>query len=60
MMTLPRLRIKKREQQRLRDGHLWVYSNEVDTTQTPLKAIQGHLVHLEDYRGQLIGTASFI
>lgn len=58
-MSLPRLRIKKREQQRLRDGHLWVYSNEIDTAHTPLKTIQGHLVHLEDYRGQPLGTASF-
>jgi len=58
-MSLPRLRIKKREQQRLRDGHLWVYSNEIDTAHTPLKTIAGHLVHLEDYRGQPIGTASF-
>ncbi len=58
-MSLPRLRIKKREQQRLRDGHLWVYSNEVDTDATPLKSIQGHLVHLEDYRGHFIATASF-
>lgn len=58
-MSLPRLRIKKREQQRLRDGHLWVYSNEVDTQVTPLKAIAGNLVHLEDYRGQFIATASF-
>lgn len=58
-MSLPRLRIKKREQQRLRDGHLWVYSNEIDTAHTPLKTIAGHLVHLEDYRGQPLGTASF-
>ena len=58
-MSLPRLRIKKREQQRLRDGHLWVYSNEVETQVTPLKAISGNLVHLEDYRGQFIATASF-
>jgi len=58
-MSLPRLRIKKREQQRLRDGHLWVYSNEIDTAHTPLKSISGHLVHLEDYRGQPLGTASF-
>lgn len=58
-MSLARLRIKKREQQRLRDGHLWVYSNEVDTDATPLKTIQGHLVHLEDYRGHFLATASF-
>ena len=58
-MSLPRLRIKKREQQRLRDGHLWVYSNEVDTENTPLRAIKSHLVHLEDYRGNFLATASF-
>lgn len=58
-MSIPRLRIKKREQQRLRDGHLWVYSNEVDTDATPLKSIKGHLVHLEDYRGHFLATASF-
>lgn len=58
-MALSRLRIKKRDQQRLRDGHLWVYSNEVDTDATPLKAISGNLVHLEDYRGQFLATASF-
>lgn len=58
-MSIPRLRIKKREQQRLRDGHLWVYSNEVDTDATPLKSIQGNLVHLEDYRGHFLASASF-
>lgn len=58
-MTTPRLRIKKREQQRLRDGHLWVYSNEVDTDVTPLKNIKGALVHLEDFRGHFLATASF-
>ena len=58
-MTTPRLRIKKRDQQRLRDGHLWVYSNEVDTDATPLKTIKSTLVHLEDYRGHFLATASF-
>lgn len=58
-MSLPRLRINKRDQQRIRDGHLWVYSNEVDTKVTPLKTIEGHLVDLEDHRGQFIATASF-
>lgn len=58
-MTTPRLRIKKRDQQRLRDGHLWVYSNEVDTDVTPLKNIKTAIVHLEDYRGNFLATASF-
>ncbi len=62
-MALPRLRIKKRDQQRLRDGHLWVYSNEIDTAQTPLRTIaaeqHGYLAHLEDYRGHFLATVSF-
>ena len=33
------LRLKPREDRRLRAGHLWVYSNEVDTQATPLTAL---------------------
>ncbi len=33
------LRLKKKEDRRLRQGHLWVYSNEVDTATTPLKGM---------------------
>ncbi|UCE90247.1 MAG: class I SAM-dependent rRNA methyltransferase [Pseudomonadota bacterium] len=56
--NLPRLRLKKGEDRRLRAGHLWVYSNEVDTANTPLKAYEaGQLAHLEDHRGSLLGTA---
>ncbi|HFQ13234.1 MAG TPA: RlmI/RlmK family 23S rRNA methyltransferase, partial [Gammaproteobacteria bacterium] len=36
---MPDLRLKKNEQRRLRAGHLWVYSNEVDTAATPLKSL---------------------
>jgi len=36
-MQLPVLRLKKNEERRLRAGHLWVYSNEIDTKETPLK-----------------------
>lgn len=35
-MDLPQLILKKGEERRLRGGHLWVFSNEVDTTRTPL------------------------
>lgn len=31
------LRLKKNEDRRLRAGHLWIYSNEIDTAATPLK-----------------------
>jgi 23S rRNA (cytosine1962-C5)-methyltransferase len=34
--ALPRLLLKPREERRLQAGHLWVFSNEVDTAATPL------------------------
>ena len=37
MTTLPSLRLKKGEDRRLRAGHPWIFSNEVDTAVTPLK-----------------------
>ena len=33
---LPVLRLKRNEDRRLHAGHLWIFSNEVDTQQTPL------------------------
>ena len=55
---LPPLRLKKNEEKRLRAGHLWIYSNEVDTKVTPLKDLEpGACVAIEDYRGHAIGTA---
>jgi 23S rRNA (cytosine1962-C5)-methyltransferase len=33
---LPELRLKPREERRLAGGHLWIFSNEVDTSRTPL------------------------
>lgn len=35
-MELVILHLKKNEERRLRNGHLWVYSNEVDTKRSPL------------------------
>src|SRR5437868_5669590 len=36
-MQISELRLKKNEDRRLRAGHLWIYSNEIDTQSTPLK-----------------------
>ena len=33
---LPELRLRPREEKRLAAGHLWIFSNEVDTARTPL------------------------
>jgi 23S rRNA (cytosine1962-C5)-methyltransferase len=34
--ALPELRLKHREDRRISAGHLWIFSNEVDTARTPL------------------------
>lgn len=36
-MPYPILRLKKNEDRRIRSGHLWIYSNEVDVKFSPLK-----------------------
>ncbi len=57
-MSIAVLRLKPQEERRLRAGHAWVYSNEIDIAQTPLKPIApGTLVRLEDARGRPLGTA---
>jgi 23S rRNA (cytosine1962-C5)-methyltransferase len=37
---LPALRLKPREERRIAGGHLWIFSNEVDTARTPLTAFE--------------------
>ena len=52
------LRLRKNEERRLKSGHLWVFSNEIDTQATPLKGIEpGALVSLESSRGEPLGVA---
>lgn len=52
------IRLSKNEEKRLRAGHLWVFSNEVDNAQTPLKSFQkGELALVEDAKGQAMGVA---
>ena len=50
------LRLKKDQERRLLAGHAWVYSNEVDTAATPLKALEpGQPVELIAQRGRWLG-----
>ncbi len=56
-MTLATLRLNKNEERRLRAGHVWVFSNEVNTKATPLDAFEpGQPVLIEDAAGQALGT----
>jgi len=57
MAALPELRLKKNEDRRLRTGHAWVYSNEVDTRKTPLKEFAaGQWCHITNSQGRVLGT----
>ncbi len=54
----PRLRLRAQEERRLAQGHLWVYSNEVDIAVTPLKGLQaGEQVLVESHSGKALGMA---
>ena len=57
-MAHPELFLKKNEDKRLRQGHLWVFSNEVDTKRTPLSQFNaGDLVKVCASDGKALGTA---
>jgi 23S rRNA (cytosine1962-C5)-methyltransferase len=50
------LRLGKNHERRLRAGHLWIYSNEVDAEATPLKSFQpGQVVDIENAQGKWLG-----
>jgi 23S rRNA (cytosine1962-C5)-methyltransferase len=55
---LPALRLKRNEDRRLHAGHLWVFSNEVDTQQTPLtKFGSGELARILAHNDRALGLA---
>jgi 23S rRNA (cytosine1962-C5)-methyltransferase len=55
---LPALRLKRNEDRRLAAGHLWVFSNEVDTQQTPLGKFEaGELVRVLAHNDRALGLA---
>jgi len=55
---LPILRLKRNEDRRLSAGHLWVFSNEVNTAETPLTAFKpGDLCRVMSQRDKFMGYA---
>jgi 23S rRNA (cytosine1962-C5)-methyltransferase len=57
-MAHPDLYLKKNEDKRLRKGHLWVFSNEIETKRTPLDAFSpGDMVVVKDSTGKPMGSA---
>lgn len=56
-MSLAPLRLKKNEDRRLRAGHVWIFSNEVDVAATPLTAFTpGDAVQIEAANGHVLGS----
>jgi 23S rRNA (cytosine1962-C5)-methyltransferase len=55
--NLPVLFLKRNEDRRLSAGHLWVYSNEVDTRKSPLSGFEpGSLVVIQSAAGKTLGA----
>ena len=55
---LPALRLKRGEDRRIRAGHLWVFSNEIDNAATPLVSFKaGAAVQIQSDREQFLGLA---
>ena len=55
--NLAPLRLKRREEGRMKAGHLWVFSNEVDVSATPLDSFEsGQPVAIEASNGKCLGT----
>ena len=58
-MDMPILTLKNNEERRLRAGHLWVFSNEVDTKKTPLTAfVPGQAAVVAASRGRPLGVVT--
>ncbi len=57
-LEVPALRLKRGEDRRLRAGHLWIFSNEVDNDATPLLSLPvGSVVRVLSDREQFLGYA---
>ena len=53
---LASVRLKKNEERRIKQGHMWIFSNEVDLAATPIKGLEaGQQVIVESSNGKAIG-----
>lgn len=58
MTNIAPLVLNSQADRRIKKGHLWIYSNEVDTKKTPLKSFEaGQLVAVMTSGGQPLGQA---
>lgn len=58
-MSLPILTLKSNADRRLKQGHLWIFSNEINTEATPLKGLDlGAQVEIKNNGGKSLGIAT--
>ncbi len=58
MLKNPELCLRPRADRRLRQGHCWIYSNEVDTQRTPLTSFAaGDPVNVTSASGEVLASA---
>lgn len=58
-IALPKLLLNSQADRRLKRGHLWIYSNEVDIEKTPLKSFAaGDQVLVCNHQGKPLGIAT--
>ena len=51
------IQLNKNEERRVRSGHLWIFSNEINTKKTPIKEFSpGAIVEVLDTRRNFLGT----
>lgn len=57
-MSFQTLYLKKQSDRRLRQGHQWIFSNEIDVQRSPLKMFSaGQQVTVENAEGRFVGYA---
>ncbi len=49
--------LKKNEERRIKSGHLWIFSNEIDKTEGEIE--NGDLAEVYDFRNNFLGTGFY-
>jgi len=57
--SVPVIRVKPREDRRIRGGHPWLYANELELSAATKSLVPGSMVRVQDAQGQPIGVGSF-
>ena len=56
-MSLPKVYLKRNEERRVRRGHPWVFSNEIDIERSPIKQLEpGDSVELRARNDAVLGS----